>query len=141
MRTDQEAGGNAVLLMLARLTLGAIFVLSGYGKLRGFEGFAASLTNRGVPMAQLFGVLGVAAEFGGGLAVVLGFMTRYAALLMIAFIIVATGIAHRFWEVPDPAAHIAQMTNFMKNLSMLGGFLLLFAMGGGKLSLDGIFRK
>ena len=136
-----EADLNPVLVLLARLALGAIFVVSGWGKLHGFEGFAASLNNRGVPAAQIFAVLGVAAELGGGLAVVLGVMTRYAALLMIVFIVVATGIAHRYWEVSDAAAHAQQMTNFMKNLSMLGGFLLLLATGGGKLSLDGMLRK
>jgi putative oxidoreductase len=136
-----EADFNPLLVLLARLALGAIFVVSGWGKLHGFEGFAASLANRGVPAAQIFAVLGVTAELGGGLAVVLGFMTRYASLLMLTFTIVATGISHRYWEVGDAAAHAQQMTQFMKNLTMLGGFLLLFATGGGKLSLDGMLRK
>src|SRR5262245_37716865 len=87
------------LLLIARVALGLIFVISGYGKLMGLAAFSASLTARGVPLAaEFWGPVGAAVEFVGGILIVLGLGTRYAALLMILFVIVATGISHRFWE-------------------------------------------
>ena len=70
----------------------------------------------------------------------MGFRTRYASLLMILFVIVATGISHRFWEFAD-AARRAQESQFFKNLSIIGGFLLLFVTGGGRFSLDALLRR
>src|SRR5262249_37538861 len=63
--------------LLARFCLGGIFVYSGFGKLTGLEGFAASLAKNGVPMADAMAIVGAAVEFFGGLAIVLGLQTRY----------------------------------------------------------------
>jgi putative oxidoreductase len=141
-----QASGRSVnsgILLLARLALGAIFVSSGYGKIIGFDRFGPSLVARGVPseVVQIVAILAVAAEFGGGCTIVLGLFTRYAAWLMVAFTIVATGLAHRYWEYADAAAYAAQMTNFMKNLAIIGGFLALSQVGGGRFSLDGVLFR
>src|ERR1700704_341200 len=74
------------LLLAGRILLGGIFVLSGYGKLMGLSAFAASLERNGVPFASVMAPIGAAVEFFGGLAIVLGLEGRYAALLMIAFV-------------------------------------------------------
>jgi putative oxidoreductase len=55
----------------------------------------------------------------------------------ILFVIVATGISHRFWDFAEAAARRAQESQFFKNLSIMGGFILLFAAGPGRFSLDG----
>src|SRR5712691_7720879 len=112
------------LLLLGRILLGGIFVLSGYGKLMGLAAFAASLEKNGVPFASVMAPIGAAVEFFGGLAIVLGIEVRYAAVLMIAFVIVATLISHRFWEFQD-AVRQAQKTQFSKNVAIIGGFVLL----------------
>jgi putative oxidoreductase len=129
-------GGDAMWL-LARIFIGGIFLYSGFGKLTGIEGFAASLAKNGVPMAHVMAVVGAAVECFGGLAIALGLQTRYAALLMAAFTISATLISHRFWELQDAAAFKQQSVHFMKNLAILGAFLLLFVQGGGRWSFDG----
>ena len=98
------APAEGVALLLGRLALAAIFLVSGFGKLTNLGGFAASLAHQGVPAPGVLAVVGACAEFFGGLAVALGFRARWAALLMVAFTIVATLIAHRFWEVQDAAA-------------------------------------
>ena len=67
-------------------------------------------------------------------------MTAYAALLMVAFTIMATATSHRFWQFSDPALYRAQSTNFWKNVSMMGGMILLFVTAGGHYSLDQLFR-
>ena len=123
-------------LLLGRLALAAIFLWSGFGKLTNLGGFANSLAHQGVPAPWVLAVVGACVEFFGGLAVAVGFRARWAALLMVAFTIVATLIAHRFWEVQDAAARTGQAINFMKNVAIVGGFLLLHARGAGPISVD-----
>jgi putative oxidoreductase len=139
-RLSAGIGGDAIWL-LARCCIGGIFVYSGFGKLTGLDGFAASLAKNGVPMADVMAIVGASVEFFGGLAIVLGLQTRTAALLMAAFTISATLISHRFWELQDVAAFKQQSVHFMKNLAILGAFLLLFVQGGGRLSFDGWWRR
>ncbi len=129
------------LLLLGRILLGGIFVISGYAKLMGLSAFAASLESRGVPAASVMAVIGASVEFFGGLAVVLGVEVRYAALLMIAFVIVATAISHRFWEFSDVAARRTQQTQFSKNMAIIGGLVVLFVAGGGRLALERLWRR
>jgi putative oxidoreductase len=127
------------LLLLGRILLGGIFVLSGYGKLMGLSAFAASLEQKGVPFASVMALIGAPVEFFGGLAIVLGIETRYAAALMVGFVIVATLISHRFWEYQD-AARQMQQTQFVKNVAIIGGFVVLFVQGGGRFTLARLWR-
>jgi putative oxidoreductase len=122
------------VLLAGRIALGAIFVLSGFNKLMGVDAFAASLATRGVPMSSILAPLGAGVEFVGGLAIVLGFQVRYAAALMILFTIVATLISHRFWEFTGPA-RVMQQSQFMKNLAIIGGFIVLIAAGSGRFAI------
>jgi putative oxidoreductase len=138
-RLAAGVGGDTIWL-LARCFIGGIFVYSGFGKLMALDAFAASLAKNGVPMADVMAIIGAAVEFFGGLAIVLGLQTRYAALLMALFTISATLISHRFWEFEDLAMRKGQSVHFMKNLAILGAFLLLFVQGGGRLSFDGWWR-
>ncbi|KAA0581997.1 DoxX family protein [Azospirillum sp. B21] len=128
--------GQDALLLAARVLLGAIFVQSGFGKLMALGGFIAGLESQGVPMAAVMGTIGALVEAFGGLAVVLGAWTRLAALLVAAFTVAATLIAHRYWDVP-PEAMKMQQTQFMKNLAIIGGYLALTAAGAGRFSVDG----
>jgi putative oxidoreductase len=132
---------SAELVLLAgRILLGGIFVLSGWGKLMGLSAFAATLEKNGVPAPQVLAVVGAAVEFFGGLAVVLGLRPQLAALLLIAFVIVATLVSHRFWDF-EGAAAATQRLQFMKNCAIAGGLLLLSAAGGGRLSLEAALAR
>jgi len=126
------------LLLFGRVMLALIFVQSGFGKVLG--AFSASLAAKGVPFASVLGVIGSCVEFFGGLAILLGWQTRYAAALIAIFTVVATLISHRYWEFAD-AARKAQAVNFQKNISIIGGCLVLVAAGGGRFSLDEAVRK
>ena len=128
------------ILLIARILVGYIFVLSGWGKLVGLAGFAASLERQGVPGSYAFAILGAAVEFAGGLALVLGIATRYAALGLVAFTLAATGIAHRFWEF-DEAARRGQAINFNKNMAMVGGLLAILVAGPGRFSFDRLLTR
>jgi putative oxidoreductase len=129
------SGGGSLFMLLGRVALAAIFVPSGFGKLAHIDVFAHTLAARGVPMSGLMAVIGACVEFFGSLAVVLGFKTRYAALLMAAFTAFAAVIAHRFWQLEGPA-HEAQYLQFMKNMAILGGYICLFAAGPGAIAID-----
>jgi putative oxidoreductase len=129
------------LLLVARVMLGWIFVLSGWGKVLDVDRFIAGLERQNVPAATVLGYVGAISEFLGGLAILIGLSTRYAALLILLFTIVATLISHRYWEFTDPAAHRQQHTQFLKNLSIMGGTVLLFITGGGRFSIDGLLTR
>ena len=126
--------------LIGRVLLGSIFVISGYAKVTGVAAFAASLERRGVPFASTMAVIGAGVELFGGLAIVLGIEVRYAALLMVAFVIVATLISHRFWEFAD-AERRAQTSNFSKNMAIIGGFMLLHVAGGGRFAVERLWRR
>ena len=138
------AAWQDVLLLIGRVALGYIFVQSGLRKLMDMDPFVSvgpnSLVGRGVPWASFWGWIGAPLEFIGGLMILLGLGTRYAALAIALFTIVATLIAHRYWEFPMPARQL-QLTMFFKNLSMLGGLILLFVTAGGRISLDNWLKK
>ena len=138
-RPAAQAAHDA-LWLLGRCLIGCIFVQSGFGKLLALGAFAASLAKNGLPAPEAMAVIGAVTEFFGGLAIVVGFMTRPAALIMVAFTITATLISHRFWEFEDLARR-QQSVQFAKNLAILGGFLLLLVQGGGRLSFDGWRRR
>jgi putative oxidoreductase len=127
------------LLLLARLVMASIFISSGFEKLMALDGFAANLASKGVPLSAIFAPLGACVEFFGGLAVALGFVSRASALLMIIFVITATAISHRYWDFAG-AARVAQAINFEKNVCIIGGFIVLFAAGAGRFSVDRLWR-
>ena len=129
-----------VILLLGRLALGATFVKSGFLKLTALGAFAASLAGRGVPASSFWAVVGATVEFVGGIMIVTGLKTRHASLMMILFVIVATGISHRFWEYAE-AARRTQESQFFKNLAILGGFLALYVSGSGRFGLDALLQR
>lgn len=128
--------GGAWIVLLARLAIAALYVPSGFNKLLHIGSFAGALAARGVPAPTLLAVLGAAIEFFGSLAVLVGFGTRYAALLMVGFTIVASVVSHHFWDIPDVTRQM-QYVQFMKNMAIVAGFLFLFVHGAGPISLDG----
>ena len=134
-------GWHGAILLLGRILIGGIFVQSGFGKLMGLDAFATGLAGRGLPAAlvPVLASIGASVEFFGGLAIVFGVMTRCAALVMIVFVIVATLISHRFW-VLQAAERRAQTVHFAKNVAIIGGFLFLFVVGGGRYCLDRWWR-
>jgi putative oxidoreductase len=138
---DQVAAdwGNA-LWLLGRVLIATIFIQSGLGKVTDLAGFTEMLANAGVPMSSVLAPIGALIEFGGGLAILLGLGTRYAALALIVFVAAATLISHRFWTYP-PEQQEGQMIHFAKNVAIIGGFLFVFVTGGGHYSVERWLRK
>ena len=129
---------NDTALLLGRLLMASLFLIAGIPKaLQGYGGgFAQYLGSQGVPYPEIVGAIAVAIEVLVPVALVLGLWPRISALLLIAFVIVATGLAHRCWEFPE-AQQQAQMNNFLKNVALIGGLLFYYVSGPGAWSLAG----
>ena len=116
--------------LAGRLLIAFIFVFSGWGKITAYSGTAAYMASHGVPGFLL--PLVILTEFGGGLLIVVGYQTRLVAFLMAGFTLLTALFFHS--DLGDQG----QMINFMKNLSIAGGFLFLAVNGAGAWSLDGL---
>ena len=129
-----------IVALVGRLLMGWIFLNSGFTKITDVAAFSAVLAKRGVPAPGLMGWIGAIVEFVGGLLIIFGLKIRYAALLMILFVIVATLISHRYWEFTGADLGV-QRTNFWKNVAIMGGLCFMFLAGAGKLSVDGMLGR
>jgi putative oxidoreductase len=129
---------NDTFLLLGRLLMASLFLTAGIPKaLQGYGGpFAQYLGKLGVPYPEIVGVVGVAIEVLVPIALILGLWPRISALLLIAFVLVATGLAHRYWEFADAQQQV-QMTSFLKNIAIIGGLLFYYVSGPGAWSLSG----
>jgi putative oxidoreductase len=140
---NMAASATDAFSLIGRVVIGWLFLVSSAGlggKLWNIAGFAGYLKNLGVPAPEFWSWIGVLVEFVVGAALILGVGTRYAALLCALFLIVATALAHRYWEYPT-AQVVAQYNNFLKNLAIFGGALLIFAAGPGRFSIDRMLSK
>lgn len=124
-----------VAALIGRILLALIFITSGFGKIGGFEGTAGYIASKGLPVASVVAALTILIELGGGLAVLFGFLTRWAALALAVFSVLAAVIFHAYWGVPADQV-MGQQINFWKNISIAGGFLVLAAFGAGAISID-----
>jgi putative oxidoreductase len=119
----------------ARLLFVLLFLPAGIGKLTGFEGTVGYIASVGLPLPAAGAALALIVEIAGGVALLLGFQTRLAALVLAAFTLVASYFFHAFWAVPADQAFVTQLL-FYKNVAVAGGLLALVASGAGGWSLD-----
>ena len=123
---------DAIVALIGRILLAFIFIASGWGKITGYAATVGYMEAMGVPGALL--PLTILVELGGGLALLFGFQTRFAAFGLGVFSILTAILFHA-------GADQSQAINFMKNLSMAGGFFILMLHGAGKFSIDHAIEK
>ena len=121
---------------LGRLLMSLIFLFSGLEKLRTWKQTAAYMTSKRMPWVPFFLVGAIVLEVGGGISVFLGWETKIGAVALILFLISAALIFHNFWACEGMERQI-QMAMFLKNVSIMGGLLLLVYFGPGPMSIDG----
>ena len=126
---------SAPIVVIARVLLALMFVLAGFSKLAGLEGTAGYIASKGLPAPMLLAVLTAVVEVVGGIALIVGFQARAAALVLAVFTVVASLLFHNFWAMPADQAFVNQLM-FMKNLAVAGGLLFVFSLGAGPASLD-----
>lgn len=139
--TDGFAAARAdTVLLVGRVMIGFLFLQAGWTKFMGIDGFAGYLTNLGVPAPGLLAWPGATVEVIIGLTLIFGFATRYAALACVVWLILATGLAHRYWEYPVEQ-QVNQYNHFLKNIAIMGGALYIFVTGAGRYSTDRVLTK
>ncbi len=126
---------NPGLAFIGRLLIAALFIPAGIGKLTGFAGTVGYIASKGLPLPELGAVIAIVVEVGIGLAFLLGWHTRLAALVLAAFTLAASVFFHNFWAVPADQAMVQQLM-FIKNIAVAGGLLTIAAWGAGAWSLD-----
>src|SRR4051794_38412597 len=117
------------------LSLWAFFILSGAMKFVGWEATATHMQQHGLPMVSVLLPIAATAELAGGLALLLGCLSRPAALGLILFLIPTTLVFHNFWAQSGMEAQ-NNMAHFLKNIAIMGGLLFVMAFGPGPLSID-----
>ena len=124
------------LALIGRILLAIVFIPAGFGKIAGFAGTVGYATAMGLPLPQVGVALALVIELFGGLALLIGFRTRYAALALAVFTLVASYFFHAFWAVPAEQQMVQQLM-FFKNIAITGGLLAFAAFGPGAFSIDG----
>lgn len=123
-------------VLIGRILLAVLFILSGYSKIGAFDPTVAYIASKGLPLPAALAVLTTVLEIGGGLALLGGLKTRWAAILLAVFTLLAAWLFHNFWAAPADQ-QVMQYVQFLKNLAITGGLLVLAAFGPGRWSLDG----
>lgn len=124
-----------LVLLIARVLLMLLFVLFGYQKLIHFGGTVTYMTALGTPLPTFAALIAVVLEFFAGLAIVIGYYTRPIALILAVYTLATAIIGHPFWSLSGPEQMAAEI-NFYKNISIIGGLLLLSVSGAGRYSVD-----
>jgi putative oxidoreductase len=132
------SGVDDVLVLVARLLLATLFLIFGWRKLRDYSGTVSQLVQLRAPMPALAAAVAIFMELPVAFAVAVGAFTRPSALLLILYTLGTALIAHRYWTITG-ADRVDSMDSFYKNLSIMGGFLLLYITGAGKYSIDAVW--
>ena len=128
-------GINNELTLAARLLLATLFLIFGYRKLKDYSGTVSQIVQLGVPMPILAAAAATFMELPVAFAVAVGAFARPSALLMFFYTLGTALIGHRYWTITGPD-RVDSLDGFYKNLSIMGGFLLLYIHGAGKYSID-----
>ncbi|ESS14016.1 Inner membrane protein YphA [Betaproteobacteria bacterium MOLA814] len=116
--------------LTGRILLAALFIPAGISKIVGFEGTVGYIASVGLPLATVAAITAIVVELIAGLALLVGYRIKLAAVILAVFTLVATVLFHNFWAMPADQAYMQQLM-FMKNIAVVGGLLMVAALGGG----------
>lgn len=129
-------GGNrSNVLLIGRILIGILFLVAGTMKAMNIAGTTGYMTKLGFPAPELMAYLSTLIELASGVLLIVGWQTRRVAWLLVVYVSIATGMAHRFWEY-EPAQRVNQINHFLKNLALIGAMLYIVISGPGSASVD-----
>jgi putative oxidoreductase len=131
---------NDITTLAGRILISVIFLISGFFKVGGYAQMVGYATALHLPMPGVLIAAAAAVELACGLAILGGFKTRFAAWLLFLYLIPVTYVFHNFWAVQGQEQQM-QMVNFLKNVGLMGGLLVLSVNGAGAYSADGALAK
>ena len=118
----------SIVMLIGRILFGLIFVSSGVNHFKQVDHMTGYAQFKGIPSPKLMVQLSGLACLAGGLSVILGVYADLGALVLAITLIVMAVTMHNFWKIEDAQAKQADMIGFMKNISMAGGALFMFAL-------------
>jgi putative oxidoreductase len=125
------------IILVARLLLATLFLIFGWRKLRDYSGTVRQIVELGAPMPVLAAGVAIFMELPVAFAVLVGASARPSALLLVVYTFGTALLGHHYWTLTG-ADQVESMDGFYKNLSIMGGFLLLYITGAGKYSVDAL---
>jgi putative oxidoreductase len=131
----RDVGFDDAIILVARVFLAALFLIFGWRKLRDFSGTVSQMVGDHVPMPVLAAGVAIFMELPVAFAVAVGAFTRVSAALFFFYTLGTSLVEHRYWT-KSRADQLASMEEFYKNLSIMGGFSLLYVTGPGRYSID-----
>jgi putative oxidoreductase len=135
-----EAHHTRYAAPVGRILLSLIFLLSAVGKFNDWPGTAKMIADKGLPQADALLSVAVVLEIVGGASVLFGLFARLGAVALLAFLLPVTFLMHNFWAL-EGGEQMNHMINFMKNVSITGGVLLVLAFGAGPFSIDNLSAR
>jgi putative oxidoreductase len=124
-----------VAALIGRILIALMYIPAGWSKIGGFAGTSGYIASRGLPLPDVGAAIAIVVELVGGILLLIGWKTRWTALALAAFTLVATFFFHNFWAYPADQAFM-QTLLFDKNIAIVGGLLLAYAFGPGRYSVD-----
>jgi putative oxidoreductase len=128
------------VILAARILLVVVLLVFGWEKLNNYPATVGYMTQTGAPLPPISALVAIVVEFFVSIAVVLGIWTRPLAIVLALYALAAAFIGHHFWTMTG-AEQYANEINFYKNVSIMGGFLLLYVTGAGKYSIDALVSR
>jgi putative oxidoreductase len=129
------SGFDDELILAARVLLATLFLIFGWRKLRDYSGTVKQLVQLRVPVPVVAAAVAILMELPVAFAVAIGAFARASALLLVLYTLGTALIGHRYWTVTG-TDRVDYMDGFYKDLSIMGGFLLLYVTGAGRYSID-----
>ncbi len=126
---------NKSLSLTSRALMALIFLMSGFGKVANFAYMANYARTAGLPFPEFSIAAAIVIELIGGLALLIGFQTRWSALVLAIFLVPATIVFHAA-RMGDPGQAQIQMVEVLKNFAIVGGLLKFYLEGAGALAID-----
>ena len=121
--------------LAARICLCSIFIKAGIGKILGYSSTVEMMANKGLPIPDILLLFTIAFQLLGGLSLLLGYKVKVGSILLILFLIPATLVFH------NPLVDPNEINSFLKNISLIGGLLMVIYAGAGPLSIDDFTEK
>jgi putative oxidoreductase len=126
---------NACLL-LGRFLLGLYFILPGLQKITAFETMSQYMASHNVPFIPVLLVLTIILQISAGAAIIVGFKSQFAAFILAGLTLIISIYMHNFWDLPEGGNVAHETQNFVKNMAIMAGLLMIAARGTGRFSID-----
>jgi putative oxidoreductase len=126
---------------VGRMALAWFFLSECWARVSDWSATVTTLQNAQIPAAELLLVLALAIMMLGGAALALGYHARHGALLLFGFTVAASLVLHAYWKMPDASMRAAEYAEFVRDLAVAGGLLLVVGLGPGPFAVDNVGTK